>query len=89
MVRLAVSGHNNNDNLPFRYLAQQLHPPIARLCEPIEGIDAIMLAECLGMDTSKLQAITSFSPDVSSDDAAFVVDVLAQVRDIIISSIII
>jgi len=60
------------------YLAQQLHPPLARLCEPIEGIDAVMLAEYLGMDASKIQTTSSyFSPDVS-DDSAFVADVLAQ-----------
>lgn len=32
------------------YLAQQLHPVIARLCEPLEGTDAAQLAENLGLD---------------------------------------
>lgn len=35
------------------YLAQQLLPPITRLCEYIEGTDAPRLAACLGMDTSR------------------------------------
>lgn len=30
------------------YLAQQIHPVVMRLCDPIEGTDAAILAECLG-----------------------------------------
>lgn len=30
------------------YLSQQIHPVISRLCEPIEGIDAVQIAETLG-----------------------------------------
>ena len=30
------------------YLTTQIHPPIARLCEPIEGTDSAFLAQCLG-----------------------------------------
>lgn len=30
------------------YLANQILPPIERLCEPIEGTDRSRLAECLG-----------------------------------------
>ncbi|RKP04792.1 DNA polymerase family B-domain-containing protein, partial [Thamnocephalis sphaerospora] len=35
------------------YLAQQVHPPVARLCAPIEGTDAGRLASCLGLDASR------------------------------------
>jgi len=35
------------------YMAQQLHPPIWRLCEPIEGIESAQVAECLGLDPAK------------------------------------
>ncbi|KAF6204005.1 hypothetical protein GE061_002344 [Apolygus lucorum] len=35
------------------YLSQQIHPVIARLCDPIEGIDAASIARCLGLDPSK------------------------------------
>lgn len=30
------------------YLKNQLHPAIARICDPIEGTDSAMIAECLG-----------------------------------------
>lgn len=30
------------------YLAQQVHPVVARLCDPIEGTDSARIAECLG-----------------------------------------
>lgn len=30
------------------YLAQQVHPVVSRLCNPIEGTDAAHIAECLG-----------------------------------------
>jgi DNA polymerase alpha subunit A len=35
------------------YLGQQLHPPIWRLCEPIEGLDSAQIAESLGLDPAK------------------------------------
>lgn len=35
------------------YLTQQILPPISRLCEPIEGTSAIILSQCLGLDTSR------------------------------------
>lgn len=35
------------------YLAQQLHPPIWRLCEPIDGMESSQVAECLGLDPAK------------------------------------
>lgn len=42
------------------YLQTQLHPPIARLCEHIEGTDSSLLASCLGLDPKKFRS-TSFS----------------------------
>ncbi|OAX38875.1 hypothetical protein K503DRAFT_717476 [Rhizopogon vinicolor AM-OR11-026] len=35
------------------YLANQVLPPIERLCEPIEGTDRARLAECLGLDPGR------------------------------------
>lgn len=32
------------------YLAQQIHPVVSRLCDPIEGTDTARIAECLGLD---------------------------------------
>ncbi|KAG9284047.1 hypothetical protein G9A89_022821 [Geosiphon pyriformis] len=37
------------------YLNTQIHPCVARLCEPIEGTDSMRIADCLGLDTSKFQ----------------------------------
>lgn len=34
------------------YLSNQIHPVVSRLCEPIEGLTAPELAECLGLDAS-------------------------------------
>ncbi|CAE6337459.1 unnamed protein product [Rhizoctonia solani] len=38
------------------YIAQQILPPVERLCDPIEGTDRARLAECLGLDPSRFQA---------------------------------
>ncbi|KAI0032658.1 DNA polymerase alpha catalytic subunit, partial [Vararia minispora EC-137] len=35
------------------YLANQILPPIERLCDPIEGTDRARLAECLGLDPGR------------------------------------
>jgi len=35
------------------YLHKQILPPVERLCAPIEGTNVTLLAECLGLDTSK------------------------------------
>ncbi|KAG0194902.1 DNA-directed DNA polymerase alpha catalytic subunit pol1 [Apophysomyces sp. BC1034] len=35
------------------YLNQQVHPPVARLCSPMDGTDAARIAECLGLDANK------------------------------------
>ncbi|CAP32014.2 Protein CBG13184 [Caenorhabditis briggsae] len=34
------------------YLAQQIHPVVSRLVEPIEETDAVRIAECLGLDST-------------------------------------
>ncbi|GIY56481.1 DNA polymerase alpha catalytic subunit [Caerostris darwini] len=39
------------------YLTQQIHPVISRLCAPIEGADAAMIAKLLGLDASKYQSM--------------------------------
>jgi DNA polymerase alpha subunit A len=31
------------------YIRQQVYPPVCRLCVPIEGTDAVKIANCLGM----------------------------------------
>ena len=32
------------------YLAQQLHPVVSRLCDPLDGTDSSRIAQCLGLD---------------------------------------
>ena len=49
------------------YLTQQILPPIARLCEPIEGTSTAQLAERLGLDAAKFARISGADAD---DDAA-------------------
>lgn len=41
------------------YLSQQVHPPIARLCEHLAGTNSGMLAECLGLDAAKYRLTAS------------------------------
>lgn len=48
----------NSDKLKIDikyYLSQQIHPVVSRICEPIEGIDAFQIADCLGIDTSSFK----------------------------------
>ncbi|KAI9758865.1 MAG: hypothetical protein M4579_002748 [Chaenotheca gracillima] len=45
------------------YLYKQIFPPVERLCAPIDGTDAIRLAECLGLDTRKYAIHSSTSPE--------------------------
>lgn len=38
------------------YLAQQVHPVVGRICEPIEGIDGVLIATWLGLDPGQFRA---------------------------------
>ncbi|KAI9257390.1 DNA polymerase family B-domain-containing protein [Phascolomyces articulosus] len=42
------------------YLNQQVHPPIGRLCSPIDGTDIARLAECLGLDSTKFNVSRTY-----------------------------
>lgn len=37
------------------YLAQQVHPVVGRICDPIEGIDGVLIATWLGLDPSQFR----------------------------------
>ncbi|XP_042526110.1 DNA polymerase alpha catalytic subunit [Dipodomys spectabilis] len=37
------------------YLAQQIHPVVARICDPIDGIDAVLIASWLGLNTTQFK----------------------------------
>ncbi|XP_028815477.1 DNA polymerase alpha catalytic subunit isoform X2 [Denticeps clupeoides] len=38
------------------YLSQQVHPVVARICDPIDGIDGVLIASWLGLDPSHFRA---------------------------------
>jgi DNA polymerase alpha subunit A len=49
------------------YLSQQVLPPIARLCEPIDGTSRAIIAEKLGLDASAFQGARFNDEDNSFD----------------------
>lgn len=49
------------------YLSQQILPPISRLCEPIEGTSPGILAEKLGLDSSKYNQ-SAYTVNIDEDD---------------------
>lgn len=51
------------------YLHQQVHPPLTRLCSPIDGTDPARLAEFLGLDTKRYNFNTN--PGNNEDDSEF------------------
>lgn len=52
------------------YLAQQVHAPIARLCESVEGTDSARLAMCLGLDARKYASISHGSGQAEDGEGA-------------------
>ncbi|EFX79893.1 hypothetical protein DAPPUDRAFT_304346 [Daphnia pulex] len=49
-LKMPTNGHLKPD-IQY-YLAQQVHPVVSRLCDLLEGIDAVRIAEFLGIDAS-------------------------------------
>lgn len=50
------------------YLYKQIFPPVERLCAPIDGTDAVRLADCLGLDTRKYQLQTTLSSQPNAQE---------------------
>ncbi|XP_040856096.1 DNA polymerase alpha catalytic subunit isoform X3 [Ochotona curzoniae] len=48
------------------YLAQQVHPVVARICEPIDGIDAVLIATWLGLDPTQFR-VSHYHKDEEND----------------------
>ncbi|GAB1302963.1 DNA polymerase alpha catalytic subunit [Apodemus speciosus] len=48
------------------YLAQQIHPVVARICEPIDGIDAVLIALWLGLDSTQFR-VHQYHKDEEND----------------------
>ncbi|OXB62902.1 hypothetical protein ASZ78_001024 [Callipepla squamata] len=49
------------------YLSQQIHPVVARICEPIEGIDSVLIATWLGLDPSQFRVHHHYHKDEEND----------------------
>ncbi|XP_075377020.1 DNA polymerase alpha catalytic subunit isoform X4 [Mycteria americana] len=49
------------------YLSQQIHPVVARICEPIEGIDSVLIATWLGLDPSQFRVHRHYHKDEEND----------------------
>ncbi|XP_076212107.1 DNA polymerase alpha catalytic subunit isoform X2 [Aptenodytes patagonicus] len=49
------------------YLSQQIHPVVARICEPIEGIDSVLIATWLGLDPSQFRVYHHYHKDEEND----------------------
>ncbi|KAM7338997.1 hypothetical protein ACRRTK_002481 [Alexandromys fortis] len=48
------------------YLAQQIHPVVARICEPIDGIDSVLIALWLGLDSTQFR-VHQYHKDEEND----------------------
>ncbi|CAI2362741.1 unnamed protein product [Moneuplotes crassus] len=49
------------------YLSQQIYPPISRLIEHIEGIDARFICECFGLNPKKHNIVSSVNNNTEKD----------------------
>ncbi|XP_030058230.1 DNA polymerase alpha catalytic subunit isoform X2 [Microcaecilia unicolor] len=49
------------------YLSQQVHPVVARICDPIDGIDSAVIATWLGLDPSQFRSHHQFQQDEEND----------------------
>ena len=54
------------------YLAQQLHPVVSRLCDPLEATDAARIAQCLGLDPEQYRR--AIRTESSNDNSASLKD---------------
>ncbi|KAF1983689.1 DNA polymeras-like protein alpha catalytic subunit [Aulographum hederae CBS 113979] len=63
------------------YLHKQILPPVERLCAPISGTNITMLADCLGLDTSKYRISTAGNSSNSNDAAAEIQPLESQIPD--------
>ncbi|KAI9225803.1 MAG: DNA polymerase family B-domain-containing protein [Piptocephalis tieghemiana] len=64
------------------YLQQQIHPPISRLCEPLEGTDGARLAECLGLDPRKYQGMEGLRGSGTEGSGSQMMTLASQIPDV-------
>ncbi|XP_078513931.1 DNA polymerase alpha catalytic subunit [Lissotriton helveticus] len=66
----ALEQLQKQDNLQIDtkyYLSQQIHPVVARICEPIDGIDSALIAAWLGLDPSQFRVQSYCQKDEEND----------------------
>lgn len=56
------------------YLAQQLHPVVSRLCDPLEGTDAARIAQCLGLDPEHYRRAIRYDRNNAADEESSIRD---------------
>lgn len=49
------------------YLAHQVHPVVSRICDPIEGIDNVLIATWLGLDPGQFRAQQQYQREEEGD----------------------
>lgn len=49
------------------YLAHQVHPVVSRICDPIEGIDNVLIATWLGLDPGQFRAQQQYQREEEAD----------------------
>ncbi|KAM4533563.1 DNA polymerase alpha catalytic subunit isoform 2-T2 [Odontesthes bonariensis] len=49
------------------YLAQQIHPVVSRICDPIEGIDSVLIATWLGLDPTQFRSQQQYLREEEAD----------------------
>ncbi|KAM4718751.1 DNA polymerase alpha catalytic subunit isoform 2-T2 [Anableps anableps] len=49
------------------YLAQQIHPVVSRICDPIEGIDGVLIATWLGLDPGQFRSQQQLQREEEAD----------------------
>ncbi|XP_068200124.1 DNA polymerase alpha catalytic subunit [Antennarius striatus] len=49
------------------YLSQQVHPVVSRICDPIEGIDGVLIASWLGLDPSQFRSQQQYQREEEAD----------------------
>ncbi|KAK3783769.1 hypothetical protein RRG08_063431 [Elysia crispata] len=63
------------------YLAHQIHPVVARLCDPIDGTDSARIAECLGLDPSGYRQSVRAEEDDEEDLVTVQLTIEERFRD--------
>lgn len=66
-------------------MSQQIHPVVARICEPIEGIDSVLIATWLGK-YSNLSLFKELRDKVRSLNLYFITEMLPKISASTVSS---